>query len=166
MLRAGEDPLVPARRMVRFASEDVGLADPQALALTMAARDAVHFLGMPEGGLALVEAAVYLAAAPKSNALEKTWHAVSDDLEAGHSEPVPHALRNAPTRLMQQLGYGEGYRYAHDEQHGTADLPCLPEALRQRRYVQLSDAGAEKALADRLSQWARRRLQARRDASR
>ena len=163
MLRAGEDPLVVARRMVRFASEDVGLADPGALALTMAARDAVHFLGLPEGGLALVEAAIYLAAAPKSNALSRTWNSVCADLDAGHSEPVPMALRNAPTNLMKEMGYGEGYRYAHDEPEGTADLDCLPKDLRDRKYVQLGNAGREQDLAGALTAWARRRLAARRD---
>ncbi|MCZ6746281.1 MAG: replication-associated recombination protein A, partial [Acidobacteria bacterium] len=150
MLRAGEDPQVVARRMVRFASEDVGLADPGALALTMSARDAVHFLGLPEGGLALVEAAVYLAAAPKSNALERAWHSVCADLDAGHSEPVPLALRNAPTSLMKDMGYGRGYRYAHDEPEGTAALDCLPAELRNRKYVRLGEAGHEKDLAGAL----------------
>jgi putative ATPase len=165
MLRAGEDPLVPARRMVRFASEDVGLADPGALAMAMAARDAVHFLGMPEGSLALVEAAIYLAAAPKSNALELTWNAVCADLEAGHTEPVPLALRNAPTRLMGEMGYGKGYRYAHDEAEGTADLECLPPALKGKRYVNLGTQGAEESFTGTLEEWARRRLAARREGS-
>jgi putative ATPase len=165
MLRAGEDPLVVARRMVRFASEDVGLADPGALALTMAARDAVHFLGLPEGGLALVEAAIYLAAAPKSNALDRAWRSVSADLDAGHSEPVPLALRNAPTSLMKEMGYGRDYRYAHDEPEGTAALDCLPEELRDRKYVQLGEAGREQDLAEALAAWARRRLTARREKS-
>ena len=165
MLRAGEDPLVPARRMVRFASEDVGLADPAALSLAMAARDAVHFLGMPEGSLALVEAAIYLAAAPKSNALERTWNAVCADLEAGHTDPVPLPLRNAPTRLMGEMGYGKGYRYAHDEPEGTADLDCLPAALKDRHYVDLGSNGHEGDLARTLEEWARRRLAARRENS-
>jgi len=160
MLRSGEDPLVIARRMIRFASEDVGLADAQALPLAVAARDAVHFLGLPEGGLALVEAAVYMAAAPKSNALDGAWRAVVKDLEAGHAEPVPPALRNAPTGLMGSLGYGRGYRYAHDEDELVAALQCLPDSVKDRRYYVPSSEGDERAIAEALAEWSRRRARA------
>jgi putative ATPase len=160
MLRSGEDPLVIARRMIRFASEDVGLADAQALPLAVAARDAVHFLGLPEGGLALVEAAVYLAAAPKSNALDGAWRAVVKDLEAGHAEPVPPVLRNAPTGLMGSLGYGRGYRYAHDQDEKVAALQCLPDSVKDRRYYVPSSEGNERAIAEALAEWARRRARA------
>ncbi len=161
MLRSGEDPQVVARRLVRFASEDVGLADPQALPLAVAAREAAHFLGLPEGGLALVEAAVYLAAAPKSNALDRTWARVVEDLDAGRAGPVPLNLRNAPTRLMRELGYGRGYHYAHDEPEQTAAMECLPESVRGRRYVDLGEAGREKEIAAALAAWARSRRRAR-----
>jgi putative ATPase len=137
-------------RMIRFASEDVGNADPGALRIALAAREAVEALGMPEGGLALAQAAVYLAAAPKSNSLYLAYGRVVEDLRDGGSDPVPLALRNAPTGLMKDLGYGEDYRYAHDFEEGTADLECLPERLRGRRYYVATPAGHERALADRL----------------
>ncbi|MFQ5669656.1 MAG: replication-associated recombination protein A [Acidobacteriota bacterium] len=162
MLQSGEDPLYVARRMVRFASEDVGLADSHALVLAMAARDAVHVLGLPEGALALVEAAVYLAAAPKSHALTRAHARVLEDLEAGHTGPVPKPLRNAPTALMRAEGYGHGYLYAHDLEEKTAALDCLPPSLKGRRYYEPSDAGAERAIAAALVEWARRRERARR----
>ena len=129
MLEAGEDPLYVARRLVRFASEDVGLADPQALVVAMAAQQAVHFIGMPEGALALAELVVYLAAAPKSNAVYLAYGAASQDALTTRAEPVPLWIRNAPTGLMKQLGYGKGYRYAHDEEEGVAAMDCLPDAL-------------------------------------
>jgi putative ATPase len=157
MLRSGEDPLVVARRMIRFACEDVGLADAQALTLAVAAKEAVHFLGLPEGGLALVEVAVYLAAAPKSNALYRAWKAVVKDLEAGHAGPVPAAIRNAPTGLMSSLGYGRGYRYAHDEEEKVAALQCLPDSVKDRRYYVPTSEGDERAVAEALAEWARRR---------
>jgi putative ATPase len=150
MLEAGEDPLYVARRLVRFASEDVGLADPQALVLATAAQQAVHFIGMPEGALALAELVVYLAAAPKSNAVYLGYGAAARDALESRAEPVPLWIRNSPTRLMKQLGYGKGYLYAHDEAEGVAAMDCLPESLRGRRYYQPRRSGAEASLADRL----------------
>jgi putative ATPase len=150
MLEAGEDPLYLARRLVRFASEDVGLADPQALVLAMAAQQAVHFIGMPEGALALAELVVYLAAAPKSNAVYRAYgEAVRDALET-RAEPVPLWIRNAPTGLMKDLGYGKGYRYAHDEAAGVSAMDCLPDALAGRRYYHPTARGSEADLAARL----------------
>jgi len=127
MLEAGEDPLYVARRLVRFASEDVGLADPQALVVAMAAQQAVHFIGLPEGALALAELVVYLAAAPKSNAVYKAYGQAAQEALETRAEPVPLWIRNAPTKLMKGLGYGKGYRYAHDEQEGVAGMDCLPD---------------------------------------
>ena len=150
MLEAGEDPLYVARRLVRFASEDVGLADPQALLVAMAAQQAVHFIGLPEGALALAELVVYLAAAPKSNALYVAYGAAARDALETRAEPVPLWIRNAPTGLMKGLGYGAGYRYAHDEADGVAGITCLPEGLRERRYYAPSDRGGEKETAARL----------------
>jgi putative ATPase len=150
MLEAGEDPLYVARRLVRFASEDVGLGDPLALPLALAAQQAVHFVGIPEGALALAEAVVYLAAAPKSNALYVAYdEAVRDALE-GRADPVPLWIRNAPTRLMKNLGYGKGYLYAHDEEEGVAGMDCLPERLLGRRYFRGKAEGAEAEAAARL----------------
>jgi putative ATPase len=150
MLEAGEDPLYVARRLVRFASEDVGLADPQALVLAMAAQQAVHFIGMPEGALALAELVVYLAAAPKSNAVYRAYGQASADALEGRADPVPLWIRNAPTGLMKGLGYGKGYRYAHDEAEGVAGMDCLPERLAGRRYYEPTDRGHEADLAARL----------------
>ena len=150
MLESGEDPLYVARRMIRFASEDVGNADAGALRMALAARDAYESLGMPEGALALAQAAIYLAAAPKSNSVYAAYGRVVEDLRRGAVEPVPLAIRNAPTALMKGLGYGEGYRYAHDFDAGTADLDCLPDSLRGRRYYEPRPVGHEKALAERL----------------
>jgi putative ATPase len=150
MLEAGEDPLYVARRLVRFASEDVGLADPQALVLAMAAQQAVHFIGMPECALALAELTVYLAAAPKSNAVYLAYDEAARDAMQTRAEPVPLWIRNAPTRLMKDLGYGSGYRYAHDEKDGVAGMDCLPERLVGRRYYQGKDAGDEAETRARL----------------
>jgi putative ATPase len=150
MLEAGEDPLYVARRLVRFASEDVGMADPQALVLAMAAQQAVHFVGMPEGALALAELVVYLAAAPKSNALYVAYGEAAGDALTTRAEPVPLWIRNAPTPLMKQLGYGRGYRYAHDEAAGVAEMDSLPDALRGRRYYRPTDRGREKDVGARL----------------
>ena len=150
MIEGGEDPLYIARRLVRFASEDVGLADPQALVLAMAAQQAVHFIGLPEGALALAELVVYLAAAPKSNAVYVAYGAAVKDALETRAEPVPLWIRNAPTGLMKDLGYGAGYRYAHDEAEGVAGMACLPEALRGRRYYTPTDRGRESAVAERL----------------
>jgi putative ATPase len=163
MLEAGEDPLYVARRIVRMAVEDIGMADPQALAVTIAARDAIDFLGMPEGGLALAEAVVYLALAPKSNALYAAYNQVRDDIENTAAEPVPLHLRNAPTGLMKSVGYGKGYQYAHDLQAKVADMQCLPDNLRDRVYFRPTSEGAERALAERLDQIRQRRKQASHD---
>ena len=150
MLEAGEDPLFVARRLVRFASEDVGLADPQALVLAMAAQQAVHFIGLPEGALALAELVVYLAVAPRSNALYVGYGEAARDALETRAEPVPLWIRNAPTGLMKDLGYAKGYRYAHDEPEGVAGMDCLPEALAGRRYYRPTQRGREGPLAERL----------------
>jgi len=157
MLEAGEDPLYIARRVVRMAAEDIGLADANALSLCMAARDAVDFIGMPEGNLALAQAVVYLALAPKSNALYMAYSAVQQDVERTAAEPVPLHLRNAPTGLMKGLGYGEGYQYAHDLQGKVADMQCLPDNLRSRVYYEPTNEGAEKQLRQRLDEIRSRR---------
>ena len=150
MLEAGEDPLYVARRLVRFASEDVGLADPQALVQAMAAQQAVHFVGLPEGALALAQLVVYLAAAPKSNAVYRAYGEAVQDAMTTRAEPVPLWIRNAPTGLMKDLGYGKGYAYAHDEAEGVAGMECLPEGLAGRRYYQPTDRGLEADLGARL----------------
>jgi len=150
MLEGGEDPLYIARRLVRFASEDVGLADPQALVVAMAAQQAVHFIGLPEGALALAELVVYLAAAPKSNAVYRAYGEATQDALETRAEPAPLWIRNAPTRLMKGLGYGKGYAYAHDEDEGVAGMDCLPEALLGRRYYRPTDRGDEASLKQRL----------------
>jgi len=153
MLESGEDPLYVARRLVRFASEDVGNADPLALRLTLDAKDAYHFLGTPEGELALAQAVCYLALAPKSNAVYAAWNAVKDDIRDKPAEPVPLHIRNAPTGLMSNLGYGTGYQYAHDAPDARVDQEHLPEALRGRIYYRPTDRGAERELADRVKKW-------------
>jgi putative ATPase len=152
MLEAGEDPLYIARRIVRMAVEDIGLADPNALALCMAARDAVDFIGMPEGNLALAQAAVYLALAPKSNALYAAYGEVQQDVERTAAEPVPLHLRNAPTGLMKNLGYGSGYQYAHELEDKVADMQCLPDNLKDRRYYHPTEEGVEKRIRQRLEE--------------
>ena len=129
MVEAGEDPLYIARRLVRFASEDIGNADPQALTVAVAAKDAVHFIGMPEGNTALAQAAIYLATAPKSNAVYEAYSRAAGDAHQDVAEPVPLHLRNAPTKLMKDLEYGKGYKYAHSEADAVADMSCLPPAL-------------------------------------
>jgi putative ATPase len=153
MLEAGEDPLYVARRLVRFASEDVGNADPDALRLTLDARDAYHFLGSPEGELALAQAVCYLALAPKSNAVYTAWNEVRQDVSDRPSEPVPLHLRNAVTDLMADLGYGRGYQYAHDAPEARVDQEHLPDALRGRTYYRPTDRGAEKELGQRLGRF-------------
>ena len=160
MLEAGEDPLYIARRVVRMAVEDIGLAEPNALALCMAARDAVDFIGMPEGNLALAQAVVYLALAPKSNALYTAYSEVQQDVEATAAESVPLHLRNAPTGLMKGLGYGQGYQYAHDVEGKIADMQCLPDNLRDRTYYHPTNEGVEKRIRQRLEEIKRRRSQA------
>ena len=152
MLQAGEDPLYVARRLVRMAVEDIGLASPEALHITLAAKDTVDFLGSPEGDLALAEAAVYLALAPKSNALYTGYGEVLSDIETTRQEPVPLHLRNAPTKLMKQLDYGKGYEYAHDVEDKVADMECLPDSLRGRRYYHPTTEGREKLLAQRMEE--------------
>ena len=152
MIEAGEDPLYIARRLVRMAVEDIGLADPNALSLTIAARDAVDFLGMPEANLALAEAAVHLALAPKSNALYTAYGAVQQDVERTVAEPVPLHLRNAPTSLMKGLGYGAGYQYAHDLDEKVADMQCLPDNLKNRRYYFPTQEGVEKRMRERMEE--------------
>jgi putative ATPase len=152
MFAGGEDPLYLARRIVRMAVEDIGLAAPEALNLTLSAKQTVEFLGSPEGDLALAEAVVYLALAPKSNSVYTAWSAVRTEIEQTRQEPVPLHLRNAPTRLMKELDYGKGYRYAHNEEDRIADMDCLPESLRGRVYYEPTQEGREKALAQRLQE--------------
>jgi putative ATPase len=160
MLEAGEDPLYIARRVVRMSVEDIGLADPNALALCMAARDAVDFLGMPEGNLALAQAVAYLALAPKSNALYTAYGEVQQDVEATAAESVPLHLRNAPTGLMKGLGYGQGYQYAHDVEAKIADMQCLPDNLRDRTYYHPTNEGVEKRIRERMEEIKRKGTQA------
>jgi putative ATPase len=155
MLEAGEDPMYCARRIVRMAVEDIGLAAPEALNLCLSARDAVHFLGMPEGNLALAQAVVYLALAPKSNALYTAYGAVLADIEKTAAEPVPLHLRNAPTKLMKSLDYGRDYQYAHDVEGRVADMECLPPSLAGRRYYQPTHEGRERLLAQRMEEIAK-----------
>jgi len=152
MLESGEDPFYLARRMVRMASEDIGLAEPGALAVTLAARDAFEFLGPPEGYLALGQAAVYLSLAPKSNALYTGYGAVQKDLQATIAEPVPLHLRNAVTGLMSNIGYGKGYQYAHDADAKVTDMTCLPESLQGRVYYKPTDQGFEARIRQRLEE--------------
>jgi len=146
MVEAGEDPLYLARRLVRFASEDVGNADPQALTVAIAAKEAVHFMGMPEGNTALAQAAIYLATAPKSNAVYEAYTRAAQDAQHDVAEPVPLHLRNAPTKLMKQLEYGKGYKYAHHEADAIADMSCLPPALAGRKYYEPKERGFEKEI--------------------
>ena len=155
MLEAGEDPMYCARRIVRMAVEDIGLAAPEALNLCLSAKDAMHFLGHPEGELALVQAVVYLALAPKSNAIYTAYGAVLADIEATAAEPVPLHLRNAPTKLMKELDYGREYQYAHDVEGRVADMECLPAGLAGRRYYHPTNEGREKLLAQRMEEIAR-----------
>ncbi len=152
MLEAGEDPVYVARRVVRMAVEDIGLAAPEALNLCLSAKDAMHFLGHPEGELALAQAVVYLALAPKSNAVYTAYGAVQADIEATAAEPVPLHLRNAPTKLMKELDYAKGYQYAHDVEGKVADMECLPPSLAGRRYYVPTNEGREKLLAQRMDE--------------
>src|SRR6202050_849960 len=152
MLEAGEDPLYVARRVVRMAVEDIGLADPNALSLCMAARDAVDFIGMPEGNLALAQAVVYLSVAPKSNALYTAYGEVQQDVEQTAADSVPLHLRNAPTGLIKGLGYGQGYQYAHDLDAKVADMQCLPDNLRDRVYYRPTNEGIEKRIRERMEE--------------
>jgi putative ATPase len=151
MLEAGEDPLYVARRLIRMASEDIGLADPHALEVAVAAMQAVDFIGMPEGNLALAEAAVYLSLAPKSNALYAGYGEVVVDAQKTVAEPVPLHLRNPVTGLMAQMGYGKGYQYAHDAPDRLTEMQCLPDNLKHRRYYRPTDEGFEKRLKEKLA---------------
>jgi putative ATPase len=160
MLAAGEDAGYVARRMVRFASEDVGLAAPQALQQALAGWDAFHRLGAPEGELALAQCCIYLALAPKSNAAYRAWSAAREAVETRTAEPVPKALRNAPTGLMKDLGYGAGYVYAHDTEEGVGGLECLPEGLRGERFYEPGEEGFEAELGQRLRRFRQLREQA------
>jgi putative ATPase len=153
MLEAGEDPLYIARRLVRFASEDVGNADPQALTVTVAAKEAAHFIGMPEANTALAQAVIYLATAPKSNAVYVAYQHASADALRDAAEPVPLHLRNAPTRLMKALDYGRGYEYAHNDRDGVSAMECLPPALQGRTYYHPTERGFEKEIKRRLDGW-------------
>ena len=153
MVESGEDPLYIARRLVRFASEDVGNADPQALTVAIAAKEAVHFMGMPEGNTALAQAALYLATAPKSNAVYEAYNHAAADAHGDVAQPVPLHLRNAPTRLMKDLEYGKGYKYAHNEADAIAEMSCLPPALEGRKYYEPKDRGFEKEIKRRLDGW-------------
>jgi len=150
MLEGGEDPLYIARRLVRAASEDIGNADPQALMLAVAVKEATHFIGMPEAGVALAQLATYLAAAPKSNAVYVGYGDAVREVRQGDNPPVPLHIRNAPTRLMQELGYGRGYQYAHDFEEQTAAMECLPESLAGRRFYEPREIGLEREIRDRL----------------
>jgi putative ATPase len=152
MLESGEDPLYLARRMVRMASEDIGLAEPNALAVTLAAKEAFDFIGPPEGNLALAQAAVYLSLAPKSNALYKGYGAVQEDLKNTIAEPVPLHLRNAITGFMSNVGYGKGYQYAHNADEKVTDMTCLPESLLGRNYYKPTDQGFEARIRQRLEE--------------
>jgi putative ATPase len=152
MFAAGEDPLYLARRVVRMSIEDIGLAAPEALNLCLSAKEAIDFLGSPEGDLALAEAVVYLCLAPKSNSVYTAYGAVQEEVEHTRQEPVPLHLRNAPTRLMKELGYSRGYKYAHDEEDRIADMDCLPDSLKGRSYYQPTQEGREKILAQRMEE--------------
>jgi putative ATPase len=153
MLASGEDPLYVARRMVRFASEDIGLADPQALGITLHAKEAYDFLGSPEGELALAEAVIYLAAAPKSNRTYTAYGAVQKEVERSPHEPVPLQIRNAVTSLMKEIGYGRDYQYAHDSAAETTDMETMPVRLKGRKYYEPGELGFEKEIRKRIEWW-------------
>jgi putative ATPase len=157
MLEAGEDPMYIARRLVRFASEDIGNADPRALQLAISAKDATHFLGMPECNTALAQLVTYLAAAPKSNAVYVAYQAAAQDAMRDEAAPVPLHLRNAPTKLMKELDFGKGYKYAHDEPEAVAEMSCLPAALAHRQYYQPTERGLELKLREALDRARQRR---------
>ena len=159
MVEAGEDAKYIARRLIRFASEDIGNADPQALTIAVAAKDAVHFIGMPEGNTALAQAAIYLATAPKSNAVYAAYAAAAEAAKNDVASPVPLHLRNASTKLMKQLDYGKGYQYAHDQPDAVASMDCLPDNLKGREFYKPTDYGFEKEIRKRLAWWKSRRGQ-------
>lgn len=155
MLEGGEDPLYVARRLIRFASEDIGNAEPGALSLAIATKETVHFIGMPECALALAQLTVYLCAAPKSNSIYCAYKSVQADIRSGKVYPVPMQIRNAPTKLMEQVGYSKGYRYAHDYKVGIADLECLPDELKGRKYYEPKELGFERDIKKRLEYFER-----------
>jgi putative ATPase len=157
MLEAGEDPLYIARRLVRFASEDIGNADPKALQIALEAKEAFHFIGLPEGKLALAQATVYMATAPKSNAIYTAYIRAAQAVEQTGALPVPLHIRNAPTSLMKNLGYGKGYKYAHDYEEGLVDMDCLPEELQGRKIYTPSDRGYEKIIKERMAYIAKKK---------
>ena len=150
MCESGEDPLYIARRLIRFATEDIGLADPNALLIAQSSYDASHSIGLPECALALAEAVTYLSLAPKSNSLEVAYIKASNDAKEMLAEPVPLHIRNAPTKLMQDLDYGKGYIYAHDTKEKVAKMSCLPESLKNKKYLDLNDSGKEKQYKEKL----------------
>jgi putative ATPase len=164
MIEAGEDRMYLARRLVRMAVEDIGLADPRALEQAVACMQAVHFLGIPEGDLALAQAAIYLAIAPKSDASYKALGAAGADVERSIAEPVPMHLRNAPTRAMKEWGYGDGYRHAHDFTDAVSDMECLPPSLIGRRYYHPTERGVEKRIRERMDELRTRKKERNRDA--
>jgi putative ATPase len=164
MIAGGEDPLYIARRLVRIATEDIGLADPRALSMAVAAKEAYHFLGSPEGELAIAEAAVYLATAPKSNRVYEAWSRAAEAAEQYPGEPVPLHIRNAPTPLMKQLGYGKGYRYDHAEEGHAEGQEYLPESLRGAKWYEPTDLGFEKEIGKRREWWARLKKRAAQDS--
>jgi putative ATPase len=159
MIEAGEDPLYIARRIIRFATEDVGLADPQAILIAMAAQQAVHFLGLPEGNLALAEAAVYMATAPKSNSLYSGYSSVQWEIRHGSNDPVPLHLRNAVTGLMKDIGYGKGYKYAHQFEGHVVDQQHLPDSLKGKRFYNPGQLGYERQITARLEEFQRLKQQ-------
>ncbi len=160
MIEGGEDPMYLARRVVRMAAEDIGLADPRALQVTLLAKDAYHFLGTPEGELALVEAVIYLATAPKSNRVYQAWGRAQQAARDHPAEPVPKHIRNAPTSLMKGLGYGEGYRYDHAEEGYAAGQEYLPESLQGAQWYEPTDSGFERTIAERIAWWAEQKQKA------
>lgn len=157
MLEAGEDPMYIARRLVRFASEDIGMADPQAMTIAVAAQQATHFIGMPEANTSLAQAVVYLATAPKSNALYEGYNAAAELVHQKPNEPVPLHIRNAPTPLMKDFGYGKGYKYAHDYEDAITDLSCLPDSIADAKFYQPTDRGYEAEVKRRLEKWEARK---------
>lgn len=159
MLEAGEDPLYIARRLIRFASEDIGMADPQALTIAVAAQQATHFIGMPEANTALAQAVVYLATAPKSNALYEGYTRAARAVHEKPNEPVPLQIRNAPTPLMKELGYGKGYQYAHDYEEAITGMSCLPDSLAGSKYYEPTERGFEAQVRERLQEWEARKKQ-------
>jgi putative ATPase len=161
MLKAGDDPLYVLRRLTRMASEDIGNADPAALGMARAAREAYEFLGSPEGEIAVIQLAAYLACVPKSDAAERAWNAVQEEIESGGARPVPLHLRNAPTRLMKRMGHGQGYVHAHEHPGAVADMTCLPEGLVGRRFYEPSDRGRERVFREYLDWVEQKRLEQR-----